>query len=385
MADITGARTTGNIAASIRKVDMRETVLELEPNVAPLTVLSSKLGSDNTYNPEFSWTEDDLEPRFDLVNNGAGYNSSATSIVVDNGAYFAQHDSVKVTRTGEIFRVTAVSTNTLTVVRGIGGGAAAIVDNDELLIVGSSQPEGDTSRPARSSNPTKVTNYTEITRTPFHATETLIHSDTITRPKDFDRQAFHAGVEHKKSLEYKWFHGKPSEDLTGSTPRRTTGGVFHYIQTNRTDVGGTMTEAEFFSTFSAGFRYSNGNRIKVAFASRLAVDVLNGYPKAKLEVVDQSADTYGLSIMRYRSPHGTLNVITHNLLEGTVYGGYIVVLDMDLVKKRPLGNSEGSRDTHIARDRQANDEDARKHEYITEAGLEFGIEKRHFIVSNITG
>jgi hypothetical protein len=35
MADITGA---GNITQSIRKIDMSETVLELEPNSYPLTV-----------------------------------------------------------------------------------------------------------------------------------------------------------------------------------------------------------------------------------------------------------------------------------------------------------------------------------------------------------
>jgi hypothetical protein len=71
-------------------------------------------------------------------------------------------------------------TNTLTVVRGVGGGAAAINDNDELLLIGSAQPEGDTSKPARSGNPTKVTNYTQIHRTPYESTETLIHSDTFT-------------------------------------------------------------------------------------------------------------------------------------------------------------------------------------------------------------
>jgi hypothetical protein len=76
------------------------------------------LGKRAAVNPEYSWQQDDLEPRFDAINNGAGYSNSATSLVVDNGAYFAQHYLVKVTRTGEVIRVTAVSSNTLTVVRG---------------------------------------------------------------------------------------------------------------------------------------------------------------------------------------------------------------------------------------------------------------------------
>jgi hypothetical protein len=82
--------------------------------------------------------------------------------------------------------------------------------------------------------------------------------------------------------------------------------------------------------------------------------------------------------MKFESPHGTLNVVTHNLLEGATYGGYGVVLDLSLIKKRPLANDQGSRDTHIRQNIQAPDADTRKDEYLTESeGLEFGQEKRH--------
>jgi hypothetical protein len=90
-------------------------------------------------------------------------------------------------------------------------------------------------------------------------------------------------------------------------------------------------------------------------------------------------------VQRFQSPHGTLNFVTHNLLEGSVYGGYIAVLDMSLIKKRPLANAQGSRDTHIRRNIQAADADTQKHEYLTESGLEFGLEKAHALITNITG
>jgi hypothetical protein len=64
------------------------------------------------------------------------------------------------------------------------------------------------------------------------------------------------------------WHGKPSELLTaGSNPRRTTGGVFHFVATNKTDVGGTMTEAEFFGAFSAAFRYGASTKVGVRVAA----------------------------------------------------------------------------------------------------------------------
>jgi hypothetical protein len=385
MADVTGARGTGNITQSIRAIDMRKEVLELEPNSAPLTVLLGRLRSDPTVNPEFSWTEDKLKARFDKVNNVGGYSNSATSVIVGDGTKYAQHDLWKVTRTGEVVRVSSVATNTLTVVRGIGGGAATMNDQDELLLIGSAQPEGDTSKPARSGNPSKVTNYTQIVRTPFESTETLRHSNTMTTPSDWKRQANHAGIEHNKDWEYIYWFGKASEDLTGSQPRRTTGGVLSFLTTNVTDAGGQLTEAEFFGVFSGAFRYGNQGT-KTLFASRLVVDVVNAFPRGKLQTIQADAsDTYGLKVMKYQSPHGEFNVITHNLFEGSKYGGYAVALDLSMMAKRPLANDEGSRDTKIMDNIQAPDADTRKAEYKTEAGLEFGQEQAAALLTGVTG
>jgi hypothetical protein len=386
MADTSGPRGTGNITQSIRKIDMSETVLELEPNSYPLTVLSNRLNSKKTSNPEFSWQQDQLRVRFDQVNNGAGYTSGATAIVVDTPAIYAQYDLVKVTRTGETMRVVSVNsgTSTLTVIRGVGGGAAALVDNDPLLVGSTAQPEGDTSKPARSGNPTKVTNYTQIVRTPYESTETLIHSDTFTAPSDWDRNARHASIEHAKGLEYMKLHGRPSEDLTGSQPLRTSGGALYWIATNITAAGGTLSETAFWGAFRNLFRYGNQDS-KILLASRLLVDVLQGFPRGKLNVLKADGDTYGLNVRQFESAHGTLNVVTHNLLEGATYGGYGIVLDLSLIKNRPLANDQGSRATHIRQQIQANDADTRKDELLTEEGLEFGQEKAHGLISGVTG
>jgi hypothetical protein len=381
LATVSGMRTTGNISQSTRKVDMAEQVLLLDPNEAPLCVLSRRLAKRATINPEYSWQEDDLEPRFDAVNNGAGYASGATSIVVDNGAYFAQHFHVLVTRTGEVMRVDSVASNTLTVTRGIGSTAAAIVDNDELFVIGHAQPEGDTSPVARSGNPVKSTNYTQIFRKSVEASETLLHSDQFTSPHDWPYQRRKAAIEHNKDIELSLWFGKPSE--AGSPPRRTTGGVFHFATSNILNAGGAFTEAELYQALRPAFRY--GSNTKVAFGSMLVIDVMNGFTRGKLEVT-QNETTYGIRVMTYVSPHGTIRLVSHPLFEGTVYSGYLAILDLaDAgVKWRYLANSRGSRDTMLLTNRQANDADAEKDEYLTEGGLQFGESKKHAIVTGIT-
>jgi hypothetical protein len=79
----------------------------LEPDVQPLAVFSRAAGKKATVATKFSWIEDKHKARFDTQNGGA--TNVATTVAVTNGAYFAQHDQVINTRTGEQFRVDGVS------------------------------------------------------------------------------------------------------------------------------------------------------------------------------------------------------------------------------------------------------------------------------------
>lgn len=382
MAEITGARGTGNVEQTTRALDIRPNISLLEPNLQPLAVVASQVRKEKCISPKFSYFTDDGEPRYDAINNGAGYNSSATSIVVDDGTKFAEHTILQVTRTQENLRVTGVSTNTLTVVRGIGGGAAAIVDNDEVVILGSAQPEGDTSKPSRSRNPTKVDNYTQISRTPFEATETLRASSFVTSPHDWPYQAKKAGIEHGKDREYKFLHGKKSEDTSGSQPRRTTGGIVPGIQTNQFDAGGALTRTEFNTGMRLFSRYTGG-KARLGIASALAVSVLNEYPMSNLQWRQDEA-TFGLNVGRFVTPFGNLNLVTHWLLEGAKYGGYLLVVDIDELAVRYLANDQVNRDTHVRQNIQAPDADTRKDEWLSEDGLEIGEERRHGVFTGIT-
>jgi hypothetical protein len=379
---VTGQRGTTNIDSSQRVIDMAQRILMLEPDSSPLTVITKKIAKGTCKDPKFQWQEDELDPRFDAINNVGGYASGITALTVDNGAYFKPQHIVYVPRTGESMRVVSVAANVLTVVRGVGSTAQALNDNDELLIANTAQPEGDASQVARSRNPVPVFNYTQIFREPWDATGTELHSENETED-DWTHQAMKHGIEHAKNIEYALMVGHPSEDTSSGQARRTTGGFKHYVATNATDAGGTFTETELFAALRPAFRY--GAKEKWGLASALSVDVMNGFPRGKLEL-RQSDNTFGLRVMQHISPHGTLNLVTHWLLEGLTLGGQIWILDTDVVKYRYLNNkARGPRDTTIRTNIQNNDVDGRKDEYLTECGLEFGLEKRHGYIFGITG
>jgi hypothetical protein len=384
MADITGQVGTGNIASTLPLPDVANTVLELEPSATPLTVLTMKLRNRPCHNHKITWHEDDLEPRFDTTT--AGFGSGVTAITVTNISYFAQHDLWKVPRTGEVIYVAGVTaaTSTVTVERGIGSGAAALNNGEELFLIGSAQPEGDTSKPARSSNPAEVLNYTQITRVPYDMTGTMRATNTYTQPTEWTRRKTKASIEWKKHQELTYWFGRPSIVTTGAHPRTTTGGVSYYVSTNRTDMGGAMTETEFWGVFSNAFRYGNQGT-KTLFASRSVVTFLNAFPQGKLETVQSDNDTtYGLNVRRFVSPHGTVNVVTHNLFEGGTYGGQFYILDMDQIVRRPMRNADEDRELRDHDDIQENDRDGRKGEWLAESGLQFGQEKAHAQGYNIT-
>lgn len=392
---VAGQRTTENVAAVQRAIAVDKEIVLLEPDAAPLTVLTKRWEEGGNVRPvgdfEFSWVEDEGEVRFDAVNKVGGYTAEETEIETDTGTVFYKAALVKVPRTGEIMRVTSIATNKLTVTRGYAGTtAAALLDDDQLFVIGAVAEEGDTSFEARSANPTKITNYTEIFRRSIEESGSMLSSDNLTTPHDWVHQHKKAMIEHLKDIEHAALFGSKGK-ATGANGRRvsTSGGAIYYLTANNQDMGGTMTESELESWVRSITRF--GSKTKTVLASRLALSVINGFATSKISTVQADNDTtYGLAIRQYVSPHGTINLIAHPLLEGTVWGGYMIALDMGKAAPgyHPLGgpNAPGPvRDTKVLRNRQANDADEQKDEILTECGFSFKQIKTGGVATGITG
>jgi hypothetical protein len=150
------------------------------------------------------------------------------------------------------------------------------------------------------------------------------------------------------------------------------------------DIGGVLTESEFDAFCEVAFRYGGSDQ-KLLIASGRVIQAINNFAKEKMDTyVGESA--YGLNLREYVSPFGRVLIAYHRQFVGDIYSGYGMLLDMDRVVLRPLrgGRSAGNlavRVTNI----QANDEDARRDEYLTECSLEFQNEKAHALLTGVTG
>ena len=158
---ITGQRDTLNIETSQKKIDAEPKIALFDPLLTPLATALFTMGrqyitADNgavsikgfpiakksAINSRVDWWEDELEG-FKSTAAGA-QSSSTTTLNVADGTVFSVKDVLFNPRTGELFEVGAISTNALTVRRGVGnsGVGLAINDNDEIVQIGNVYAEG---------------------------------------------------------------------------------------------------------------------------------------------------------------------------------------------------------------------------------------------------
>jgi hypothetical protein len=389
MASANGIRGTGNLGA-VRKYDVADVISLLDVARYPLLGILTNAGKDpvtkqgsalkkkETTDSEFKWFEDKFGAREDIV---ASNQSGATTLVVTNGAYFSIGDVVlciKSTQstnspTGEVMIVTNVSTNTLTVVRQVGDGSSGgglLQQNDVVWIIGNANEEGANLREIKATTVAEVVNYCQIFRTTIGITETARNTKGWTKESDFDYQTRKKGIEHLVDIERAFLFGKKELITSGVHPKRFSDGVLHRI----VQVASNISTRDDFNGYLRTL-FTHGNTEKYLLASGYVVDKISGFAHDKLQVV-QGEKTFGLAIIKYLSPHGTLNIIKHDLLTGDLYGKSAVGLDMEALTYRYLTN----RDTKLLTNRQAPGEDSSVSEYLTECGLQLESPERHAVV-----
>lgn len=368
------ARGTNNGLSNRQVIDMSDRISMLSPNEAPLTVLTKKLRTESCHNYRFDWMEDDIMGRWATMSAQAL--AAATTLTVDSTSIFAVNDLIKVPRTGEVLRVTAIASATqLTVVRGYGATAAADINSGEkVLCIGNAIMQGDAAPGEKYNNEVPAFNYTQIFRTPFSVTNTY-DATKLYGGKELARLRMKKGIEHKLDLEYAFMFGERKLDTTAAQPRTTTAGVLQFLagtQNVATKSKATITEDDVIDWLQVLF--AKGSNQRAFICSPTWITLINKWAKTGNNRINytSTSKTLGIDINKYMTPHGELALIKHPLLVNG-YDGYGIALDLAELAYRPLNG----RDTALKTNIQNNDEDGVRDEYITEAGLELRQPKKH--------
>jgi len=373
---IAGLRGTGSWSADERPKNFRETILWLNPNgVAPLTALLSKMSEESTDDPEFAWFEETLgHVRVQVTANALATDTTLTVSgalnLVKGDILLAESDDGQ----AELMEVTAdpTSDTSVTVARGIAGSTAADITAPAYLTkIGNAHEEGARAPKATTRNPTKRVNYCQIFRTVYNLTNTATKTRLRTGDpvkNDKKRKMF----DHARDMELSFLFGRPYEDLTGSQPKRYTGGLNNFISTNRrlftsTD---TMTEDKLIDAIAPVFDYDGAGAgdERLAFCGNGALTALNKVVRNSASTrinFDQEIRVYGMRLQRLILPQGVIYFRTHPLMNvHPVFTNSMFIINPRGLKYRYL------RDTKPRDNIQLPDEDQLKGEWITEAGLE---------------
>lgn len=387
MAAIAGMRGTGDWGTDERPKNFRETILWRNPNgSAPLTALMSKMASESTDDPEFSWWEEELNALRLTMANGTAYTSGDNTIVVSSnvqdaqdcvaGDLFLVEKTLLTTYDNEIIMVSSV-TNTTTVVfkRGqLGTTAAAIGVAANMTKIGNIFEEGSSAPTASSRNPTKINNYCQIFKTAYDITNTA----KVTRARtgnavqnDKKRKMF----DHSVALEMAALFGKRYEGTgSGGKPIRATGGLLYmlsqYASTMITIFSTTPTETTFTDAVYKVFNYDSGaGNERIVLAGNGALNSLNRLAASQSRVrlnYEGTQKLFGMELQKWVLPQGTLYVKSHPLFNThTRFANDMAIIDPTAIKLRTL------RPTAFKDNIQANDADDTKGMWITEEGFEF--------------
>lgn len=388
---IRGPESTENIPSARRVRDVADRMALLDPDIAPLVQLLTTARKRDCFNTKFEWIEKGLPDRWSKTT--AAYTAGDTNLGVDQSKKFSIGDVILVPRTGERMRVTAVNdgSNVITVTRAVGGTtAAALNNNEDLLIIGNAYPEGSRSGVVKSHTEVYPYNYTQIVRTPLEVTGSEAASENYTGP-DRNRLRSEKAKEHKLSLEYTALFGSRGIDTSDTAkPIRYTGGVFFFLDQSgsgavKKDAGGILTEPEVEQFCEQIFAHTGGGNTRLLLCAAGVVSVLDQLAMGRIQLVP-SDRTYGITVKQWVTGHGTLLIVEDRLLEWGLsgsngYGGHAIALAPEKLTYRYLRG----RDTKLLIDVHDNDYDGFKDEYFTECGWQIENPELHGYMYNITG
>jgi len=378
MTQLTTAAFSGVLFPEVTEKLIINTTADDTPIFSTLLAMSRKhtVGS-----PTLEWWTVDADARATAINNIAGYDASATSIIVDSAAGMRVGDVIVIARTQELLLITAIATNTLTVIRSVGTtAAAAIFDNDPIINLGPFFMEGETLPSARNTTNVKKTSYTQIFRRTLELSRTAA-SSTLKTEDAKTQERRKKLTEISRDIEHAAIFGEPFEETSGGKIRRGTMGIRAFASVNVADGNGTVTEPELDDWLSQVF--SKGSRHRIVTGGRTACDVVRRIKKPTMQGRPDDS-VIGFKATRYQTPDGEFDLMRHRLMTGAT--------DTELIAIDLEGGAEGvvpdicvlnGADLALKENQEAKGTDGVADEYLTELGFRWGNAETHGRMTNV--
>jgi hypothetical protein len=383
-----GTVSTTEVLQDSMVIDMRDDIAMADDDESQFTTLTMKTQKGEATREKVNWREKEYFPRLATV--GSVYTNVATSIVLSagHGNRIKVGDVLRNMAMGDAFYVTAVSTDTLTVVRQIGSKAGQTgAVGDTLLITSNASPQGADFPQTAILTAVLGYNYTQILRTGYTFSRTARAVDYYGNSEPSQESAA-KGVEHKRAIEYTGFWGARDlkTDPNTGEPVGFAGGLVEYIVTNKADVAGSLT-VDYVDNFLRTALQTTSRNV-VMYMGPLAAGQMSKFNRGgqgtawradPQNVAGLKVDAFMSGVYGYELPivvKKDWNDFPTTLKQ---YGGWVFIVDHNRIEYKPLKGAS----TSLLTSRQHPGGDRVSEEWLTEYTWEIRNEKAHSILYGI--
>lgn len=347
--------------------------------MTPLLAISAGFDSEDATDTVVTWFEENhLEGRAEVAGT---ITSGVTTLVVVDGSPYMEGVIFDVEATGEHIMVTAISGNSLTIVRGFAGTtAASITDAGFLHRIGNAREEASSMPTPIANQGAPRVNVTQIFRNAWGITGTAnavtYRSGNKLAKNKRDAAGFHAEDKERAML---W--GKKHIGMLNGKPLRTMDGIISQVEqyggTILTPGGGNISLKVLRDHIRQLFAFNIKGlpNERTSFCGDLALQVFS--EAAEIDGTHQfvtEADVYGLKVHKFVSPFGTLKLMTHPMFNmNPTKANDVLTIHPGAIKRRILRPTmENSIDPQAA-----SGVDAKQGDFIAEECITVGIGKVH--------
>jgi hypothetical protein len=420
MSYFVGMRGTGDWVTDERPKSWREGILRLYPQgKALITAIMSKMSSEVVTDPEFYWWTQTVEAVSGAITN-IYTNAAMTTAYTTGGSQgdllyckvalaeankvrpghqivLRYTDDSRVDVTGKVTNVVRNGANSRLDVKLLEDDDNSpdydLSDANHFIVIGSINPEGGQIPEAITRNPAKIYNLTQIFRTPLEITRTALR--TKLRTKEAYNEAKKEALEmHSIEMEMNTLFGQRLDAIgDNGKPERTTMGIIPFVRAN---APANVDDFKFSTNINAGDTWLEGGKIwldtmfeqlaryanmsdMVWCCGSTALLAINRLAAANSEIqLVPTSPAYGLQVVKWITPFGDANLMTHPLLsQGVTTRKMMVGITPKSMKFKYIDDTFFKNDPE--KEAGEGSYDATKEEFLTEGGYEYQ-HPEHFMI-----
>lgn len=327
-----------------RQTDFSATILRINPTGdTPLLGLTAGMPKESAADVAFTWFEDIHQAGRQTATGGG----TTTTVPLDDASFYTPNTVLLVEETGEHLFVVSITGNSMTVIRGLGGSAiTAITNGMHTQKIGNAFEEASSRPTAVTQQGAPRTNFMQIFRNGWAISGTAKAVKFLTGNKLATNKE-NCSKYHAEDIERSFIWGRKTMTTLNSKQFRMTDGILTQIEqyggdvrTANTGGAGQISRGAFEDWIQSVFTYNIKDQPneRLAFCGNMALKVINRMAWLDGDYQFKAEETtLGIKISKFVTPFGTLNLMTHAMMnENPVWSKEVYAIHPGAIKKRVL-------------------------------------------------